>query len=444
MAGRRVAPAGVLLVLAVQAAVAAGSRPDISVHPASFTLAETAADDTASVGPPVHHAGDAALEAPSAVLEAPSKAVAFLAEASEVQNTWQLTVNVYPPDGGQVAGDGVYCSGQGNQYTFREGYELTLAALPSLGYRFSAWQGCDDLLDDACWVLMTADKAVAATFVEDPERIPTLSLEPAAHDFGPVIVGESAGPVQFVVTNEGPLDAPLRSAALQNDAGLTFPAFALTHDGCEGRTLEPGGSCAFSVSFTPGDILGYSDRVVVDPMDRTIAQVEATVSGSGTSRPPAPSLEGTTRLEASEKSWDFGPVHRYEQSEPKTFRLTSTGDQNVLVWSVSVTTHGGSSAFPVLEEDCAARLMPPGDECAITVAFAPDVNAATEGWLTIASSTDGGEVTIYLSGEELPARETGDSGDSGCSSCGGSDDTAGAWLVFGVFVGGWGRRKRRG
>ncbi len=63
-----------------------------------------------------------------------------------------------------TSGDGhIYC-GNTCVYTYLGGAQVGLTAIPSPGYTFSSWTGCDNVNGDLCSVTIDSAKSVAATF----------------------------------------------------------------------------------------------------------------------------------------------------------------------------------------------------------------------------------------------------------------------------------------
>jgi hypothetical protein len=89
-------------------------------------------------------------------------------------------------------------------------------------------------------------RAEAPTTTAPPAR-PVLSASPSSLDFGTVFVGAAASPQTITVRNTG--NAATTPAGTVTGADASD--FALTVNGCSGRSLGAGGSCTLTVTFTP-------------------------------------------------------------------------------------------------------------------------------------------------------------------------------------------------
>jgi uncharacterized repeat protein (TIGR02543 family) len=81
---------------------------------------------------------------------------------------------------GTVSGvDGhIYC-GTMCSHLYDLGDELTLSAVPSPGYTFAGWTGCDNVNGSYCSVTMTSAKNVNATFTAANVSLTSLTFKPS-------------------------------------------------------------------------------------------------------------------------------------------------------------------------------------------------------------------------------------------------------------------------
>lgn len=89
---------------------------------------------------------------------------------------------------------------------------------------------------------------------------PALVGEPNGYDFGDPVVGTPGGSTAIGVKNVGLAPAVIGAVTIQ---GLNPDDFTITDDRCGRRTLNPGGSCAVEVSFTPAAAGHRSATLVV-------------------------------------------------------------------------------------------------------------------------------------------------------------------------------------
>lgn len=150
----------------------------------------------------------------------------------------RLTVTTAGDAFGSVSGDiaGVDC-GAGCQL-YLPGTTVTLTALPDAGSWFNGWSGgCSGT--GTCTIAVDGDVAVTASFVVPP----TITSDPAAHDFGIV---ENYGSVShsFAVANVG--------TAVLEIASLAVPGpFFVDADSCSGAALGKDEACEVTVRFAP-------------------------------------------------------------------------------------------------------------------------------------------------------------------------------------------------
>jgi len=188
-------------------------------------------------------------------------------------NAYTIKVNVTGP--GSV-GMGPYqadtCSaGHSCEAAYLPGTQVVLAPAAGSGAVFAGWSACTGT--SACNIAVTGDLTVTATFT----KAPTASVTPAYKSFGNVKIGKKAV-TTFTVRNtkaKGTADLTVSSvAAGQTDLGQ----FAVTpgKDKCSGKTLAPGKSCTFQVSFTPTQANTRAGTVVItsdDPASPTVIQL---------------------------------------------------------------------------------------------------------------------------------------------------------------------------
>jgi len=179
---------------------------------------------------------------------------------------------------------------------------------------------------------------------------------PTAVDFGESRVGED-GPTREVVyasTGTGAVEVASMVAA-----GADPGAFLVRTDTCSGKTLAPGESCRFAVTFHPRQEGVQSARVEV---------------GSPVlSEPPAVSLSGAgaaPRIGLETRTLKLGRVAA-TRSASRSLTVRSAGRAPLEVRRLEVTGDG-ASAFEIEREDCTEPLaLAPGDTCRVSVRFAP-------------------------------------------------------------------------
>jgi hypothetical protein len=126
------------------------------------------------------------------------------------------------------------------------GTQVSLAATPASGAAFAGWSTCPGT--SVCNITMTSDVTVTALFTQAP----TMAITPTYKDFRSVKTGRRAV-ATFTVRNtatKGVADLIIGTASIVQTTPNQF-TFVAGKDRCSGRTLTPGKSCTFQVSFEP-------------------------------------------------------------------------------------------------------------------------------------------------------------------------------------------------
>ncbi len=214
------------------------------------------------------------------------------------------------------------------------------------------------------------------------------AIEPSASSiaFGPQVQNTSSAAQILYFYNTG--DVPLGISS-------TVPSgpFALAYDGCTGNTIQPGGYCYVSVTFTPTTTGMLSGAV--------------TLSSSGLSTSVIVSLTGTgvsvlDELEPSVSGIVFGP---------QPVGTTSQNSQQIILTNagnipVTITTDTPTGDFGVTTDGCAGNTVQPNGVCYLYVSFTPTASGLRTGTLTITSSDLSGPPPISLSGNGILATQT--------------------------------------
>lgn len=215
-------------------------------------------------------------------------------------------------------------------------------------------------------VAVVASAALAGEGVE----VPTVSITPAEHDFGPVSVHASSPTHSFTIRNHGSIPLPMTGQVT-----VTGP-FALDASAC--TELGGGATCDVQVSFEPTATGPAAGGLTVSAGGTPI--VAAALSG-----------EGVDPLEVDPTAVDFGNVPTGSTSAPVPVAVRNVGSAPI---AVTGTT---ADPFDVDVSGCAAP-VDPGASCELLVRFAPTVDdaGAATGSLTIADSAN--EITVALTG----------------------------------------------
>ena len=186
-------------------------------------------------------------------------------------------------------------------------------------------------------------------------------------------VGTTSAAETILLANSG--RAPLHLSGIHDDGD-----FAQSNN-CP-PVLDPGASCAISVTFVPST-LGERDGYIVVADDSIDSPQRIQVMGVGTM-----SLVqlGPDRLNFSQNVGATTP--------PQTVTLTDRGDGPLTIGGIAAT--GDFNAAP----HCPPALLP-GQSCTIGVSFTPQAAGARHGSLMVmddANASPGSEQTVRLSG----------------------------------------------
>jgi hypothetical protein len=198
-----------------------------------------------------------------------------------------------------------------------------------------------------------------------------VSLSPKVLNFVNQPVGTTSPPQDITLSNTG-------NDLLTIDNLSTTVDFVQTND-C-GTSLAAGGTCTLHVSFAPG-ATGMRDGTLT--ISNSANGSPHIVALSGTSTAPTVSLSANTLTFSSQ------PVGT--TSSTQDVILTNSGTASLAINNISVVGDFGQT------NDCGTSLAA-GGNCTIHVSFAPDVQGARYGTLTILDSANGSPHMVALSG----------------------------------------------
>lgn len=208
---------------------------------------------------------------------------------------------------------------------------------------------------------------------------PTLS--PGSLTFSGQAVGVASAPQNITLINSQQVALDITSITF---TGTNSGDFSQTNN-CVG-SLNAGGTCTISVTFTPG---GVGTRTAV-----------LNVNDDGPNSPQTAGLTGTgvAGVTLSASSIGFGSVLIGSSSTAKP--VTLTNNQSVPLTSISVSISGSAAYSQV---NTCGTSIPAKGQCTITVTFAPTGTGAQTGTVNIADSASNSPQTISLTGSgQLP------------------------------------------
>ncbi|MDW5598092.1 choice-of-anchor D domain-containing protein [Conexibacter stalactiti] len=219
-----------------------------------------------------------------------------------------------------------------------------------------------------------------------------LTLTPTDHDFGSVRTWTTSAPVALRVSNLGTAAAAIPSGAVSIDAFGATAAFSVA-DGCSTVTLDPGEDCTVSVTFGPRATGAASATVEIADGDG--GTLSASLAGTGI----APLLA------LSPASHDFGSLPIGASSAPATFTLANHGSAPATLPAGAASLAGlDAGAWTITDDDCSGATLAIGDDCVVTVVFAPTAAGAASATLAVGDG-DGGTLGAALTGSGAePAR----------------------------------------
>ena len=208
-----------------------------------------------------------------------------------------------------------------------------------------------------------------------------ISVDPPALDFGELEVGSDAT-LDLTVSNEGTLPLTISDVVLSGPEAGDY-AFDNT---C--GVLEGGASCTITVTLAPTDVGDRQATLTITSDDTDEGTLDIALSGTGAQIPDI-SVD-TTEL-------DFGTIEP-NATEDLVVTVTNAGNG-----ALTVTAIGGADAlespFSISSETCTAAPVAGGDDCAITVRFAPFVADAFSDSFSIESDDpDAPLVTVTVAG----------------------------------------------
>ncbi|MCD4534062.1 choice-of-anchor D domain-containing protein [Nocardioides sp. cx-169] len=177
-----------------------------------------------------------------------------------------------------------------------------------------------------------------------------LTINPSSHDYGNVLVGESAQQ-SYTLTNH-------RLSAVRIDRQTLYNTGIYNLDGssCFQQVIDAGASCTFTVRFAPTSVGPIAGRIVYYSGSDS-APVELAGTGQGEA---VLSVAGALEFGA----YSPGSIGT------KTLTVTNTGTLATPVAPSVVITGPNADEFDVQGSTCLAPL-PGGESCTVTLAFSP-------------------------------------------------------------------------
>ncbi len=226
-------------------------------------------------------------------------------------------------------------------------------------------------------------------------QVPELSASVEQLVFPPTPVGQRSEPLVAELNNSGSGELRVENVAFST----TGHPFELLEESCTRAPLAPTEACRVSVAILP---------VMEDEAKATLEVVH-----SASDRPWTLALEGAgalPRARISHAKLGFGEVALGKSGGAEKLRLENVGGAPLQVGEVGFFG-GDEEVFSVREDGCSARLVAPGDSCALTLLFSPRRNGPHRTEFLLSHAAQGGRERVLLSGigvsprlEAVPAR----------------------------------------
>lgn len=191
-------------------------------------------------------------------------------------------------------------------------------------------------------------------------------------DFGTLVQEEKSMTLPLTLKNGG----GARSGAISLTASDS--SVAIVSDGCSGKTLDGGASCAVTVQYTAGfDAVGAAKGTLI------------AMSGPGGVAVATTLVNVLTEATLSAPDYDFGEVGYYYGHASHDITVTNIGHTAATVTKVE----SSAAETPITADHCSGSHLAPNDTCVVTVAITPGHGAP--GNLTF-SVDHGHGMTVHL------------------------------------------------
>jgi hypothetical protein len=186
----------------------------------------------------------------------------------------------------------------------------------------------------------------------------SLLVTPAGRTFNSIAIGSTTNPTTFTITNIGGKGSgPITNTLGGANAG----EFVKQNDNCAGVNLQGNSSCEFQVAFKPATAGAKSASVSV--VSTSGASSVVTLTGTG-------ALPAT--LSVSPPAHAFGSRVASDTTPPPTQVFTVSNTGGITTGGLVVAFSGASqAAYSLMSDNCTSVSLGPGQNCTVTVAFAP-------------------------------------------------------------------------
>jgi len=194
-----------------------------------------------------------------------------------------------------------------------------------------------------------------------------LSFDSVTVNFGSHTIRSAPATRTITLRNRG------EEAAFIDDIVFARSTSVFRIDNHNCGVLEPGGSCAVSLSFSPASLGSFSAALQIQLEDGTRIP-GATLNGTG--------VQGLAVWSAGEELRFEGVVVNEEATRKAVLTNAGQGELFLTDMAISAATPGGVSGFSVKASSCGPRLLP-GQGCEVTVAFRSSTTSPQSGYLEL-------------------------------------------------------------
>jgi beta-propeller repeat-containing protein/centrosomal CEP192-like protein len=184
-------------------------------------------------------------------------------------------------------------------------------------------------------------------------KAPAAALFPNLVNFTTTNVGSRSAPLAFAITNTGSANLIVGKLSVTNTA-----EFAISSDGCSGKTIAAGADCLVYVTFSP-TLGGTRTGSITVPDNASGSPQTEQLTGFG---------YGIPKAAFTPSSVAFGNQNLGTASTAHSIVLSNPGTDSLKIASIAV---GGTDLHDFKETNSCPAILVPAASCTITVSFAP-------------------------------------------------------------------------
>ena len=164
------------------------------------------------------------------------------------------------------------------------------------------------------------------------------------------------------------------------------PPFSIVNDNCSAQTIAPGESRTFTVRFEPTATGEFEDSFDIPSNDPDENPVTVAVNGTGTAA-PVPDITVTDSVDpADDLDISFGDIYVTPgSSSDATVTVTNDGTADLIIDTVA-TANPLAPPFSIVNDNCSAQTIAPGESRTFTVRFEPTATGEFEDSFDIPSN----------------------------------------------------------